>query len=299
MTPLEVALLVLGAAGLACVFDDVRWFHRRPLADRLRPYGPNAVAVPSPPSRPGPAAVLLPVVDQLIGRATAALGIRDDLATRLARADLDVGVAEFRARQALHAVAGVAAGGGAALLLRPGSVVSLLLVVGVPALWVLLDEHRLSARIAERSHRLQLELPVIAEQLGVLIDAGASLPSALARVARRGSGAAATDLHRVVLRVRRGATETEALAAWAERTDVDAVRRLVAVLGLHRDAGDLGRLISAEARAIRAETHRELVERIERRGQLVWIPVTVATLVPGLIFLAVPFVAALAQVTGS
>jgi hypothetical protein len=37
---------------------------------------------------------------------------------------------------------------------------------------------------------------------------------------------------------------------------------------------------------------------IERRSQLVWIPVTVATLVPGLIFLAVPFMSAMAQVTG-
>ena len=39
--------------------------------------------------------------------------------------------------------------------------------------------------------------------------------------------------------------------------------------------------------------HRELIETIERRGQQVWIPVTVAALVPGVIFLAVPFVEAL------
>jgi tight adherence protein C len=32
---------------------------------------------------------------------------------------------------------------------------------------------------------------------------------------------------------------------------------------------------------------------MERRSQQVWIPVTVATLVPGVIFLAVPFVEAL------
>jgi hypothetical protein len=73
---------------------------------------------------------------------------------------------------------------------------------------------------------------------------------------------------------------------------------LVKVLGMHRDAGDLGHLVAAEARATRAESHRALVETIERRSQLVWIPVTIATLVPGLILLAVPFVAALRQVTG-
>jgi hypothetical protein len=81
--------------------------------------------------------------------------------------------------------------------------------------------------------------------------------------------------------------------------DQEPVRRLVGVLGLHREAGDLGRLIADEARAIRAESHRDLVERIERRSQAVWIPVTVATLVPGLLFLAVPFMSALSQVTGT
>ena len=80
---------------------------------------------------------------------------------------------------------------------------------------------------------------------------------------------------------------------------VDAVHRLVAVLRLNGDTGDLGSLVAEEARAVRAEAHRELLETIERRSQLVWIPVTVATLVPGLLFLAVPFVSAMSQVAGS
>ena len=44
---------------------------------------------------------------------------------------------------------------------------------------------------------------------------------------------------------------------------------------------------------IRSEVHRELIEAIERKGQQVWIPVTVATLVPGAVLLAVPFIEAL------
>jgi hypothetical protein len=50
---------------------------------------------------------------------------------------------------------------------------------------------------------------------------------------------------------------------------------------------------------VRSEAHRALIETIERRGQLVWVPVTVATLVPGLILLAVPFLSAVAMVTGT
>lgn len=298
MSGAELLLLCAAAIGLSFLFGELRWFRRRSLLARLRPYGATGAAALSPTPSSSPTAVLVTLVDQLVDRVTGTLGIRDDLTLRLARADLHTTPTAFRSRQALHAVVALAVGGTAALLLRPGPVTTLMLLIGVPTLAVLIPEQRLSSRIARRSHRLQLELPVIAEQLGILIDSGTSLPAAITRVSRRGRGASAEDLHRVALRIRGGTSETTALTEWAERTDVEAVRRLVSVLSLHREAGDLGRLISEEARAIRAETHRELLERIERRDQLVWIPVTVATLVPGLLFLAVPFVSALAQVSG-
>ena len=134
---------------------------------------------------------------------------------------------------------------------------------------------------------------MVAEQLGMLLGAGYSLGAALARLADRGAGACGRDLERVVGRIRQGLTEVEALREWSEVADVDALRRLVNVLALNRRAGDLGRLISDEARSIRRDVHRELIETIERRAQQVWVPVTVAALVPGVIFLAVPFVEAL------
>jgi tight adherence protein C len=74
---------------------------------------------------------------------------------------------------------------------------------------------------------------------------------------------------------------------------VDAVERLVSVLALNHEAGDLGRLIAEEARAIRRDAQRDLIETIERRSQMVWIPVTVAALLPGTIFLAIPFLEAM------
>jgi type II secretory pathway component PulJ len=123
----------------------------------------------------------------------------------------------------------------------------------------------------------------------MLLSAGYSLGAALSRLARRSEGAVSRDLRRVVSRVRHGLDENTALREWATTADVPAVGRLVGVLALNREAGDLGHLITNEARAVRSEVHRELVEVIERRGQQVWIPVTVATLLPGLLFLAVPF----------
>lgn len=100
-------------------------------------------------------------------------------------------------------------------------------------------------------------------------------------------------------RIRHGLSEDEALREWAAVARVEALDRLVPVLALNREASDLGRLISDEARAIRRDVQRELVETMERRGQQVWIPVTVATLVPGVIFLSIPFIEALSLFSGS
>ena len=71
------------------------------------------------------------------------------------------------------------------------------------------------------------------------------------------------------------------------------VSRLVGVLTLNRETGDLGRLIAEEARTIRREAHRELLAQLERRAQQVWVPVTLATLLPGTLLLAVPFLQAM------
>lgn len=101
------------------------------------------------------------------------------------------------------------------------------------------------------------------------------------------------------LRVRQGLSESDALREWAELADVAAVHRLVGVLALNRDTGDLGRLISEEARSIRREVQRQLMAQVDRRAQQVWIPVTVATLLPGTIFIAVPFVQAMSIFSAS
>jgi tight adherence protein C len=300
MSPVEFLLLGALGAGAALLFDQGRWFRQGPLAERLRVYGPPGPGPnAAPPRRSTAASVLVPLVQQAGDRLSRTLGVTTDLGTRLERAGVDTDAAGFRLRQVLHGLAGIAVGAGMALLVRPGVPVSVLLVAGCPVVWILADEQRLDTRANARRRRLQLELPVIAEQLAILIDAGSSLPAALARISRRTHGIAADDLGRVTQRIRQGLPSSDALQEWADRRDLDSLRRLVGMLALHREAGDLGRLVAAEARAIRAESHRSLVERIERRSQLVWVPVTVATLVPGLLFLAVPFVSALSRVTGT
>jgi hypothetical protein len=265
------------------------------LTERLRPYHPVGVASP----RAGGAfsvgslrEVVGPLARAAGDRMASLFGVSEPLGTRLDRIHSSVGPTEFRVRQL--AMSGAAMLLGAAIAaVGSAAPIAALLVLGPPLLVFLVVEQRL-ARASQRWQRdVANEVPVVSEQLAMLLYAGYSMCAALARVARRGSGCTAKDLARVGNRIRQGLSETEALREWAEVVRVDAVDRLVGILSLHGQSADLGRLVSAEAHQSRRDLQRRTIEIIERRAQQVWVPVTVATLVPGVILLAVPFLAAL------
>jgi len=289
--------------GATLLLSQARWFSRPSLADRLRPYAASS-------SRDGSgAAGMLSVASfrDVVGplsqaggeRLARVLGVNEEIGLRLERIHADVDATAFRVRQIGCTAAAFAVGLFAAVVVRLPAGLGFFVVLGAPALAFLLVEHQLSRRSTAWQHRLSLELPVVSEQLAMLLGAGYSLGAALQRIADRGTGVCARDLTRVCGRVRQGLTEVEALREWAAVARVPALDRLVPVLALNRGSSDLGRLISDEARAIRRDVHREQVETMERRSQQVWIPVTVATLVPGVIFLSIPFIEALRQFGGS
>jgi tight adherence protein C len=295
-----VTLLVIVAvvlwAGLTLLFSELRWFSRRTIAERLGPYVPGGMGVRT---RAGILSVesfreAVGPLARLLGTQFSRLfGVTEDLDRRLRRIHSPLDVTEFRVRQIGWAIAGFGAGLLTTIALRPPVVVALLLMLGGMLLAFLLLEQQVSGASSRWQRSVYLELPVVAEQAGMLLGSGFSLSAALDRVARRGSGCAAQDIRRVLARVRQGVSEEDALREWSELVEVDALERFVSVLALNREATDLGRLIAEEARAIRRDVQRELVERMEARSQQVWVPVTVATLVPGVIFIAVPFTRAL------
>jgi tight adherence protein C len=296
----QTQLLVVAAlalfAGSTLLLSHVRWFRRRPLADRLAPYVPGGSAVRSTSilvSAETFGQVIGPLARAVGERVARAVGVTEPLAVRLERIGSPLDVTGFRVRQLGWAAVGLVTGSVLAVAAQLSGPLALLLILTGPLIGFLVVEQRLAMESQAWQRRVFLELPVVAEQLGMLLSAGYSLGGGLGRLATRGKGACGRDLQRVVGRIRQGLSETEALREWAAVADVDALHRLVGVLALNRQSGDLGRLIGEEARAIRRDVHRELIETIERRGQQVWIPVTVAALVPGAIFLAVPFIDAL------
>jgi tight adherence protein C len=292
---LAVAALAL-FAGSTLLLSQIRWFRRRPLVDRVAPYVPGGSTARSTGilvSAEGFGQVIGPLARAVGERVARAVGVTEPLAVRLERIGSTLDVTTFRVRQLGWTAVGLLTGSVLAVATQQSGPVALLLIVTGPLIGFLVVEQRLAAKSQAWQRRVFLELPVVAEQLGMLLSAGYSLGAGLGRLAARGKGACGRDLQRVVGRIRQGLSETEALREWATVADVDALHRLVGVLAFNRQSGDLGRLIGEEARAIRRDVHRELIETIERRGQQVWIPVTVAALVPGVIFLAVPFIEAL------
>ena len=296
MTPrLAVVVGPVAFAGIALLLSELRWFRRPSLTDRLRPHVPGVD--PARSSRRLSTASFREVVaplSELAGeRLSAVFGVSETLERRLRRIHSPLDVTTFRTRQMGWAGAALIGGTLTAIALGCPAPLAIVVVAGAPLLAFLVLEQQVAAASLAWQRTVFLELPVIAEQLGMLMSAGWSLSAALNRIAMRGRGNCSRDLRRVVHRMHQGLGDVDALREWAALADVDALDRLVAVLALNRETADVGRLVSDEARSIRREAQRDLIEAIERRNQQVWIPVTVAALLPGVMLMGVPFVDAL------
>jgi tight adherence protein C len=294
-----VAPLLL--AGLTLLLSELRVFRITRLDDRLRATT-GRMAHRSRRSRSLSVGslhdVLGPLATWFGARVTHLLGAGDDVGRRLERIGSTDDVTTFRVRQLGWCVGAEALGVAFCVALTTSLPISIAVVIGAPLLSFLIVEQLLANRSAQWQRRLTMELPLVAEHLAMLLSTGYSLGTALARIAQRGTGICADGLTGVTRRIRQGIGEIQALREWSALADVAALERLVGVLALNHEASDLGALISSESRAVRRQVQRELLEIIEKRSQQVWIPVTVATLVPGVIFMAVPFIEAMHQLTG-
>ena len=288
------ALLWCGVALLLSTLGPVR---RPTLRARLRPHLGVGPAVERLPLRRRLTPLTLVVGEHLARwlRAT------EPLERRLRRVHHPLDPGGFRFRQISQAVAGLGLAGVLAAAAPTGSApaVTVVLVLGTPVVVFAIHEHLLADQERRQTRQIIRELPTVAEQLGMLLAAGRSVAAAVAHLGDRGQGPLSDDLRRVTRQLQQGVDERAALREWADLRPVPGVSHLVGVLTLAGETTDLDHLVEQESDAIREQAHRELLGDLERRSQQVWVPVTVATLLPGSLLLLVPFLDALRLFAGA
>ena len=289
--------LVASWAGCTLLLSTLAPVRRPSLRRRLRPHliGPEQVGPPDLRRRLAPLGLLVGERIAVLVRSA------EPLDRRLRRVHHPLGPATFRLRQLGHAALALGATGAVLaavpFALPPWSVV--ILALGAPVAAFVGHEQALAELDRRQTRSVVLELPTVTEQLAMLLASGRSVSAALADLGERGQGPCAADLRRVTGRIRQGVTEADALREWAELRAAPGVVHLVGVLTLAREATDLDHLVDQEAATIRADAHRDLLAALERRAQQVWVPVTVATLLPGSLLLLVPFLDALRLYAGA
>jgi hypothetical protein len=281
MSRLAALCATMAGVGGATALSVAPWFGRLRLDLRVGPYVSGAAAA-SPPATP-PRTIASWATEPTLTLLSGALACthRSGEADRVRVLSLTAGIVTLTASASALAIVGA----------EPWLAIPVLAVL--PSLALAAPTLRARSEAERWRASVQDSLPELCERIAVLMGTGRSLTSALHTAASSMTGPIARDLGAVDARLALGHDVEQALRQWADRLRLPALDRLVAVLALHAETPDLGRLISREADAGRAEAHRDLLAHIDRRAEQVWIPVTIAALVPGAIFLLLPFFAAL------
>ncbi len=237
------------------------------------------------PSRPGEGS---PRILRVLAAAGGRSGRRRpprDLERRIAAAGRPGGLGprELMAAKVAAAVTAVPAGTvlGAAAPGRLGP----LITVAAPAAGFLAPDLWLARRAAERARAVRRELPAMLDLLRVTVEAGASLPVALAEVGRRASGPLAAEWSAVGGEVALGVPLAEALAAMGQRLPQAEVRALCAALDRSlRHGAPLGRTLRGQARDARMALRRRVQEDAAKAGPKIQLVVALL-LVPSVLLM--------------
>jgi tight adherence protein C len=160
-----------------------------------------------------------------------------------------------------------------------------LLLLGGPLLGFVLPRFLLKRKISKRQMRIRLGLPDALDLTVICVEAGLGLDQALMRVAQDLDHAhpeLSEELRLVNLEMRAGKPRTEAMRNLAQRTGVDDVRSLVAVLiQTDRFGTSIAQALRVHSDALRTERRQRAEEQAAK---------TTIKLVPPLVVFVLPSV---------
>ncbi len=188
-------------------------------------------------------------------------------------------------------------GAAIAVDLAPGDSILPLALLGAASALVLtkiIERTVLDHRRKHRTKALDISIIALFEQLHLKLANGNSLQSSIVRI----DGITNRDVLSLQSLVRSGLDLESATSYWIDEFDTQSKRRAADLLLARTTTSETLALLAGLILQLRNEQRFALIADIERRNQLVWIPVTIAVLVPGMIFIAIPLEATLRSLLG-
>ena len=303
MTPglLGAFLGAVAAFGLLTAVARVPALRQPTLDDRIAPYlrdapRPSRLLEAARSVTPFPTLerIFRPVVVDGVRLLERVLGGATSIRRRLAQANRDMTVEQFRAEQLVWGALGMLASLGLSLLLLTGGVVRqpvalLVLVLLSTVGGVLARDHALSREVSRREQRMIAEFPTVAELLALSVAAGEGAVGALERLTRLSQGELARELGRALADARAGASLVRALEGIAERTSLPALARFVDGVAVAVERGTpLADVLRAQAADVREAGKRALLEAGGRKEIAMMVPVVFLVLPITVVFALFP-----------
>ncbi len=290
MSSLELLAPLTLAIGLWMLWGVWRRRKER-LSGRILPYLQEAQGPASPGFLHWFSRLLRPVWEQLGSTHSA-------VATRLSEVGLSPNVERFRLWQFLSALtsAGLVTALGALLnTVRPIGVATwLVLVIVAFCAGPLMLDRFLTYWVKRENQLISQQVADAAQLLALSISAGESIPAALARVSRVCGPELARQLDYVVQAMESGVAQSRALASLAQRTHSVQLARLLDSLITASDRGaPLATVLREQARDLRDEARRNLLESGGRREIAMMVPVVFVILPITILFALYPGLVAL------
>jgi len=217
-----------------------------------------------------------------------------DLAGRIEAAGRPGGLGE-RELMAAKLAAALAAGGASLGLSAsaPGRLGPLMVLAG-PVAGFLAPDLWLARRAAARARQVRRELPAMLDLLRVTVEAGLSLPAALAEVGRRTRGPLAREWRALAREAELGVPLGEAIQAGLTRLPLPETRAFAAAVErAQRHGAPLADTLAAQARDVRVELRRRMSEDAARAGPKIQLVVALLLVPSVLLLVAAALVGAL------
>lgn len=289
------AMLGLGLWSLCAMAPRLR---ARRLADRLAPYLVD-VSEEARRSTEKRLADPIPVIGSLLSpilyRATAALssvlGGNSAIEKWLAQAGSAASVQDFRVRQVLAGLGGLAAGAVVATttVAHASPAVTFSLPIIGAAIGIISCDVLLRRRAAARVARITEEIPTVLEFLSLTLSAGEGVVDALRRVSRVGSGELSRELGVVLADAGAGVPLIAALSDCSSRVGSASLTRAIEQLCAAMEHGaPIAEVLRAQAHDAREDTKRRLLEAAGRKEVTMLIPLVLLILPLSIAFALLP-----------